>query len=274
MSNINIDEKLVVARLLDKIKICKISNKVVSTDFLNVYKREIIKRELNRLKQNNYLFFGGFEQSEYKVLILYPEKFKDSFEIFKNNPELKDNKVVLNSINSIIKAIRIKLPKELQNKYEHRDYLSAVMKFGLVRERMGDILVHDDGAYIIVLSENAEYLRDSLKDLIRFKKSQIDVIDIDEIKLRPVQYEEIKISISSSRLDVFVSEICKLSRSSTDELLKNEKVQVNSKIEIKPSKEIKIGDILVIRGKGKYLVSNFEYINRKGKQIVIIKKYV
>lgn len=270
MSNIKLDEKLMIAKLTDKIKICKTNNKIVNTEFLNIYKRELLQKELNKLKEKNYLFFGGFEDSEYKILIIYPEKFKEEFNLYTNNC---NSQIAENAINNIIKAIRIKLPKELIGKYEHRDYLSAVMKFGLIRERMGDIIVHEDGAYIIVLKENAEYLKNSLKELIRFRKAAIEIIDINKIELKPIEFKEIKISISSNRLDNFVSEICKISRNQTDELLKNERVYINSKVETKSSKEVKLGDILVIRGRGKFKVGENLGTNKRGKIVVSILKY-
>ena len=268
MISIELEEKLIIAKLADKIKHSKNNNKIVNTEFLNIHKREILQKELNRLREKNYLFFGGFEDSEYKVLIIYPDKFKEEF------TEYKTSIIAQKSINSIIRAIRIKLPKELFGKYEHRDYLSAVMKFGLVRERIGDIIVHEDGAYILVLRENAEYLKNSLKELIRFRKSEIDIIDIGEIKIRTAEFEDITILINSNRLDNFISEIAKISRSKTDELLDNEKVYLNSKLETKPSKEIREGDIIVIRGKGKFKIDKFQGLNKKGKQIIEIKKYV
>lgn len=271
MSIIDLDEKLILAKLADKIKICKMNNKIVNTEFLNIYKKGLIQKELNRLKEKNYLFFGGFEDSEYKILIIYPEKFKEEFDLYLNR---HDSQIVEKAINNIMKAIKIKLPKELVGKYEHRDYLSAIMKFGLVRERIGDIIVHDDEAYIIVLSENAEYLKNSLKELIRFRKSEIDIIDIEEIKLRPKKFEEMKISIRSNRLDNFVSEISKLSRSQAENLLENEKISINAKIETKASKEIKEGDILVIRGKGKFKIDEFIGNNKKGKIVTRVLKYV
>ncbi len=271
MSIIDLDEKFILARLADKIKICKTSNKIVNTEFLNIYKIELIKKELIRLKEKNYLLFGGYENAEYKILILYPEKFKEEFNLYLNS---QHSRIVENDLHNIIKAIKIKLPKELIGKYEHRDYLSAIMKFGLARERIGDIIVHDDGAYIIVLNENVEYLKNSLKELIRFRKAEIDIIDIEEIKVKPNQFEEIKISISSKRLDNLISEISRISRKQANELLNNERIFINSKIETKASKEIKEGDILVIRGKGKFKIEEFIGNNKKGKIVTKILKYV
>ena len=69
-------DKLLIAKLMDKIKICKTRNKIVNTEFLTIYQIEIIQKELNREKIRNYLFFGGYEEAEGKLLIIYPEKFE------------------------------------------------------------------------------------------------------------------------------------------------------------------------------------------------------
>ncbi len=43
MSHIKLDEKLMIAKLTDKIKSCKTNNKIVNTEFLNIYKRELLQ---------------------------------------------------------------------------------------------------------------------------------------------------------------------------------------------------------------------------------------
>ncbi len=254
-----IEEKLIIAKLLDKIKISKTRNKIINTEFLSIYQKEVIQKELNKNKIKNYFFFGGYEGAEGEILIIYPEKL--------------EREIIENNLQNIIKAIKIILPKELKGKYTHRDYLGAVMQTGLNRNRIGDIIVHEDNAYIIVLKENAEYIEGFLKELKRFSKSEIETIDFKEIKIKKQEFEEMKINISSMRLDNFVSEIAKISRRKTEEILSEEKVFINSKIETKCSKIVKEGDILVIRGKGKFVISEITQNSRKNKIIATIKKY-
>lgn len=256
----NSDERLIIAKLDDKIRFCKTKNKIINTEFLNMYEKKIIIQRLQELKITNYILFGGYDDSEMQLLILYPEKF--------------DLNMVNKNLNNIIKIIEVKLPNELIGEYEHRDYLSAVMRIGLVRERIGDIIVFEDSAYIIVLTENAEYIKQSLLEMTRFKKSKINIIDFDQIKVKEKEFEKIDIIVSSMRLDNFVSEIGNISRSKTDELIKSEKVFINSKAENKGSKLISIGDILIIRGKGKFIVFKENGSNKNGKIKVEIKKYI
>ena len=104
-----IDDKLIIAKLMDKIKICKTRNKIVNTEFLSMYQKGIIQKELNKLKIKNYLFFGGYEGAEAEILVIYPEKY--------------DLEIVRKNLENILKVIKIELPKEVFGKYTHRDYL-------------------------------------------------------------------------------------------------------------------------------------------------------
>lgn len=255
----NNEEKLTIAKLNDKIKFCKTRNEIVNTEFLNIYQENIIRKELERIKFKDYIFTGGYEEAESKLLILYPDKLTED--------------VARKNIENIIKAIKIVLPNEQIGKYQHKDYLGTIMQFGLVRERIGDILVYENCAYIMILQENAQYIKDSLITTKKFKKAKIDIIDISEIEVKTPEFETFKITVNSLRLDNFVSEIGKLSRNETSKLIESEQVSVNCKIETRQSKIVEKGDILIIRRKGKFIIDELGNVNKKGKQVVIIKKY-
>ena len=256
----NIEEKLIIAKLQDKIKYCRNRNKIVNTEFLNLHQKTLVQNKLNELRIKNYIFHGGFEEAENKALILYPDKLNE--------------KIVLNSINEIINAIKITLPNELIGKYEHRDYLSSVMRLGLERERIGDIIVYSNEAYIIVLKENAEYVKNSLKEFTRFKKSKIEIIDIEEIKSKSPELMPIEIHVASNRLDSIVSEIARTSRNKAEDLIKNERVSINCKFEYKSSKQVNIGDIIIVRGSGKFILDDIKENPKTKRLTIILKKYV
>lgn len=44
----NLEERLLIAKLTDKIKESKTKNKIVNTEFLNMHQKNIVQRELNR----------------------------------------------------------------------------------------------------------------------------------------------------------------------------------------------------------------------------------
>jgi RNA-binding protein YlmH len=154
--------------------------------------------------------------------------------------------------------------------FEHRDYLSAIMKFGIVREKFGDIVTYSEGADIIVQNENAEYFKNNLQELIRFKKSNIEILDISELHEVQTNYEEISIIVNSMRIDNFVSEIAHCSRNKAEEIILNERVMQNYEIISKNSKTVNINDILTIRGYGKFQVKKILRKTKNDKFVVIL----
>lgn len=136
------------AKILDKYKFAVSKNKITNTDFLNSAEKSFAEKILKQNKIQNYVFFGGNgEDSDRNVLIFYPEKF--------------DISMVQKNYSKILSCIKIIAPKNVE--YEHRMVLSGIMKLGLKREKIGDILVRENGADIIVLSEVAEFLQSNLR---------------------------------------------------------------------------------------------------------------
>ena len=249
--------KILVAKVIDKYEFCKLRNKITFTDFLNITEISVIEKILKEEKIQNYIFFGGKENADRSILIFFPEKF--SMEMIEKNYE------------KILNVIRIELPNNI--KYEHREYLSGIMKLGIKREKFGDILVNENGADIVSLVEVSEYLVNDLKDLTRFQKSKISICNINELKDIVTEFEKIGIIVSSIRLDNFVSELANCSRNKAEELIEQGRVFINSINEFKASKKININDIITIRGKGKFIFDGIEKETKSGRYLLNMRKY-
>lgn len=254
------NEKLLYAKIEDKIKLSKTRNKIMYTDFL--YETEIVKSEkyLKSKKINTYIFFGGYEEAERKSLIIYPEKL--------NEDMVRDN------YNNIFSAIRIELPSNIKGTYSHKEFLGGIMKLGIAREKIGDIIIDKDGADIIIFRENEKYLLENLKLLTRFKKSKLDIIEINNLKRKENKFEDISVIVSSMRIDNFISELARTSRNKADELIEYGRILINHEEVFKSSKIVKENDIITIRGKGKFIVENIIRNTKNGRLVVNVKKYV
>ena len=160
------------------------------------------------------------------------------------------------------------MPSNLVSTYEHRDYLSAIMKLGIVREKFGDIIVYPEGADIVVQDENSNYFKQNLEQLTRFKKSKIEILDINLIHEITKTQEEIQIIINSMRIDNFVSEIAHTSRNKAEEILLEERVTINYETIVKASKQVNLGDLIVVRGFGKYKVIEILRTTKSGKLVI------
>lgn len=249
--------KMLIAKLIDKYEVCKTKNKITYTDFLHISERSIVEKVLKEERIFNFVFYGGKEEADRSVLIFYPDKINEE--------------MLLKNYEKIFNVIRIKLPNNIE--YEHREFLSGIMKLGIKREKFGDIIVTDFGADIIVFSEISKILAEDLKGLTRFRKSEIEIVLINELTYVEPEFEKFNVIVSSLRLDNFVSELANSSRTRASEIINEGKVFLNSINEFKDSKKIEINDIITIRGKGKFIFDGIEKETKSGKFLVNIRKY-
>ena len=254
------EDKVIIAQVLDKINIMEKGQKIESTDFLDMYQISLVETFLKKISFENYILYGGFEEAERKVLIVYPEKYTK--EMLEKN------------YGKIISIVKIELPEENHGKYAHRNYLGGIVKLGLKREKVGDILVFDDGADIVTVNDFAQILCTELGSLTRFQNSKIEVLDIKNIRTREIKLEEVKIIVPSLRLDNFVSDLARTSRSKAVDIIDQERVFVNGKNETKASKQITKDDVITIRGKGRFVIKDFVGNTRSGRTVVLVEKYV
>ena len=69
------EDKVIIAQVLDKINIMEKGQKIESTDFLDMYQISLVETFLKKISFENYILYGGFEEAERRVLIVYPEKY-------------------------------------------------------------------------------------------------------------------------------------------------------------------------------------------------------
>ena len=99
------DDKICLSQVLDKIEFSKNRNKIEYTDFLDMYQISLVENFLRKMQFKNYILYGGYEDAERKILIVYPEKY--------------DMSMIEKNYNKILKIVRITLAEEEQGKYTH-----------------------------------------------------------------------------------------------------------------------------------------------------------
>ena len=254
------EDKICLSQVLDKIEFMKAREKIEYTDFLDMYQISLVENFLKKIKFENYKLYGGYEDAERKILIIYPEKYNDNM-LEKNYPK-------------ILKVVRVTLGEEEQGKYSHRNYLGGIVKLGLKREKVGDILVADVGADIIAMEEFSEILKKELPSLTRFENSKVEIIDLKDLRKKEISIEDVKIIVPSLRLDNIVSDLARTSRSKAAQIIAQERVFVNGQNETKLSKQIKLHDVITIRGKGRFVIKEFDGTTRSGRTVIVVQKYI
>lgn len=124
------------------------------------------------------------------------------------------------------------------------------------------------------MEDFSEILKNELPSLTRFENSKISIKEISDIRKKEIKIEEISIIVPSLRLDNIVSDLVKTSRSKAAQIINQERVFVNGQNETKLSKQLKLNDVITIRGKGRFIIKEFTGTTRSGRTVIKIEKYV
>ena len=113
---------------------------------------------------------------------------------------------------------------------QHQDAIyeiNELVKLGVKREKIGDIIVDNDGADIIVDKDISKFLLENLSGLTRFSKSKVMIENIENLKTVQIRKEEREIIVASLRLDNVISELARCSRNKALDIINMERVFVN-----------------------------------------------
>ena len=224
-----------------------------NTDFLNLSEQTIFQYVSGMLPPVRYVLSGGFESSERKVVCFLP-----SYEEELIDPPYDCVK---------IDPVNRKFAEELS----HRDYLGAIMNLGIERSMLGDIVIKDGTAYVFALKKMSRYLTESLTTIRHTSVTAVITEDAGDI-LKP-EFEEIQGTVSSVRLDSIVALCGRLSRTKAAAYIESEKVFVNGQIVTNVSRSMKDGEIISVRGIGKFKFDSAGGQTKKGRTVVTLLKY-
>lgn len=254
------EDSYLFASIWDKKQECLKNMKICTTCFLDELQQKKIQKAIQGIQDISFMFWGGYEEAERKLLILYSKDF-DEIKIKEWQNEQEEMLI-----------IRILLPKHKKEIYEHRRYLGAIMKLGVEREMIGDILVDNTGADIIVKKEVANFLENHLAMLTRFQKAKITKEPITHLKKVENKIETFEIIVSSMRVDAIIAELIKTSRGKAVTIIEQERVFANGELVKKITKNLRIGDKITVRGKGRFYLIEEIRKSKSGKIVLSVGK--
>ena len=273
------ENKLLLAGLEDKYDRCCQYNYLVSSDFLNLQQQSAAAGLLRRWNGSGnpggpakVFFFGGFPDAERRQVVFVPDylEVKDEAELleyFRRYPEECPLAVLEMSYrsggNGVFGAKTL----------THRDYLGSLLGEGIRREKLGDILVKPDGAQVIVVRELADYLMAHYGKAGRVSLS-VQISPISVIDTAISRRDTVKFTVASPRLDSIVSGVFHVSRKDAQDAVSRGLVFVNEAEALKPDMQLRGGEKLVLRGKGKAIYKGVDGTSKKGKYYVTLEKFV
>lgn len=171
-----------------------------------------------------------------------------------------------------IAALKISpLMDKFSDDLTHRDFLGALMNLGIEREMLGDIFVDSNKAILYCVESMAEYITENLT---RVKHTSVMVKPYDEeFSLPEGAMEEIRIQVSSERLDAIIARVYKLSRDASCRLFTEQKVFVNSRQVMAADFKAKVDDRVSVRGFGRFEIAGEAGVSKKGKINLCVRVY-
>ncbi|MFL0195528.1 RNA-binding protein [Clostridium sp. WILCCON 0269] len=157
-------------------------------------------------------------------------------------------------------------------KLQHRDYLGSLMALGLRRGKFGDLIVkQEDGCYIAICEDISDYVVMNLKNIGKYS-CDISFLDITREEIPAYNFETFVINSSSLRIDCLISSLCNISRSKSEELLRQGKALLDYLPVTRKDKIVNDGCVITLRGYGKFkIIERLGYTRRGGCKLNIKK---
>ncbi len=263
----NSEDKIFLAKAEDKARMCSDNSMLTSTDFLDMHQRSELCSMRFPFRDVKLVFYGGFEGAERSIGVFLPEYIeadseKSLGEYFELNPD-----------ENPLRIIKVEKDK-FSPKLSHRDYLGALMALGIRREMTGDIIVTDSGCRMAVLSKIAPFIVDNLDKAGRGTlTAKIIPVSKAQKSSAPTGKPD-SFTVSSLRLDSLVKNGFGVSRSAACEAISSGLVFVNDTECLKADKKIGSGDKIVMRHKGRMIVTDCSSLSKKGRVIVNILRFI
>lgn len=248
-------EIILKKRLQDLSRTACFQNRIVYTDFLNLNELHIVHSFQPKEPDLTVGFFGGYEEAERQIAAFIPDAFSFEADTF--------------PIRCIhITPVSVKYAEALT----HRDFLGAILHLGIDRSKIGDILADDKEAYVFCHEQMAPFLMENISK-IRHTNVCLEIITEKE-QLPEPKRKEIRGTVSSVRLDSMIALAFSNSRSSMVGMIEGGKVFVNGKMTVSNGYSLKEGEIVSVRGYGKFRFDGENGTTKKGKTSVSVSLYI
>ncbi len=219
------------------------------SDFLSPAERSLLLGASKLFCGVSLSFFGGFENAERTMAVFAP-------------PELAyEPKAPITTLRILSKGEPL----------GHRDVLGSLMALGIERGKFGDILLTDSGPVLFCRDTIAPYV---CEQLTKIGRNSVKVEPADDFVVPEPKTEEVSFTVASPRLDAVLACALHLSRTDAADAVKKGLCFVNWRECQKPDEQLCEGDVVSLRGFGRFKLDSFGGKSRKDRQFITILLYV
>lgn len=237
-------ERQVMGHAIDLVERAKSTNTIQISPFLSPGEQQLYDIAINTLEGLTVQKYGGYEGAERQCIAIWPEDCDWYEPVFE------------------MKAFHV-IPKDAEG-LEHRDYLGSILGLGIKRDVCGDIILHQEGAYIIVDEKIADFIYTNLVS-ISTEKITLEEVPLNDLAISEPEFEMMTITVMSLRLDSVIAKTFQLSRGVAANFIRQGKVKVDHRQQVSASTIVVEGNVISCRGRGRCVVLKDLGKTRKGK---------
>lgn len=245
------EEALLKARIEDAVRLCKRRSSPVFIGFLDEHQQAVAKGML-RAEDVVWSFFGGHADGERTLLGVSPDFLP-----------LEEAWFPLTAMGFHYRSGR---------EITHRDVLGSLLSAGVRREMIGDILCADGVSVVFVKDEIVSFLQEEIVK-IGGEGVRCEVPFAGELP-QAHTFVERRDTVASPRLDAVLRVCLSASREEAARRIEMGLVSVNHVICTSVSAQVQEGDVLSVRGAGRFRVAQIGPPTRKGRLFVTVEQYV
>lgn len=246
------DDARLKAAVADALRLCERHHAPRFLGFFDERQRVLAEQVLRHERASRFLFYGGYTEAERTLLGFFPEETDESASSWFPVTAL---------------AFRYRTGVSLN----HRDFLGALMNCGVKRDKLGDILCGDGLAVVFAEDTIARFLEGQIT---RIGNEGVTVLTGYQGDL-PLSrsFSEIRDTVALPRLDAVVKVAAGLSREEAARRIEAGLVSVNHRPCLAVSSSVKEGDVLSVRGVGRFRLAALGPETRKGRLFITLQKY-
>ncbi len=227
---------------------------VTFSDFLNLNEQNVVSSLKQQFPQIIMETFGGYENAERQMVAFHPDALAFTWEYPIDCLKIEPRAIKFSEI------------------LGHRDYLGSLLNLGVERSVIGDIVVQEKAAWFFCQSKMTDFF---LENLCRVRHTNIQITKVEDPDEFPrPKLEPVSGTCASVRLDSLIALAFKASRSSMVSYIEGGQVYVSGKLITSNGYEPKDGDIISVRGKGRFIFDGVSHQTKKGRCGVRILLYV
>lgn len=248
-------EELFAKRMQELARMAYQRDIVLFSEFLDLHEQNMVHRLDRRILNGVHIeFSGGYGTAERQMAAFVPDAL-----------------CYVWTYPFVCLEIKPDAPKYAQT-LTHRDFLGAILHLGIERDTLGDILTENNRALVFCHEKMADFLMQELS-MIRHTAVTASLYDGDPSLIAP-KTEEIVGTVASVRLDTLIALAFHTSRSQVASLIPDGRVFVNGKLVTSNGCHLNDGDLISVRGMGKFRFDTCLSTTKKGREMVRVQRFV